>query len=142
MGKNILDFQESFALMGVQVCILIECAALSAGTGLGYGLHVWDFNFANMGALLMYMNVAGTFSVTAAIWSKTSFAVTMLRLTEGKMKWFIWYIIISMNIAMGLTALFPWIQCKPVNKAWDIFVPGQCWSPEVLVHYNIFSASK
>ncbi len=110
-------------------------------TVLGYGLHIWDFDMQNMAPLLVLVNVAGTFSVTAAIWSKTSFAITLLRITEGRIKWLIWFMIVTMNIAMGLSALFPWVSCTPVQKAWDLFVDGVCWDPKVLVHYNIFSAA-
>lgn len=108
-------------------------------TTLGYGLHIWDFNLANMPKLLVIINVAGTFSVTAAIWSKTSFGITLLQLSDGWVKKTTWFILISMNIAMGLSALFPWVSCVPVQKAWDMFVEGTCWEPEVTVRYNIFS---
>lgn len=92
-----------------------------------------------MAPLLVIMNVTGSFSVTAAIWSKTSFGITLLHLTEGWVKIVTWVIILSMNIAMGLSALFPWVNCTPVQKAWDSSLPGTCWKPEVLVHYNLFS---
>lgn len=111
-------------------------------TRLGYGLHIWDFDVVNnMAPLLLLVNMAGSFSATAAIWSKTSFAITLLRLTHGWMKWFLWFIIITMNIAMGLTALFPWVNCTPIRKSWEVFTPGECWDPTVTVNYNLFSAS-
>ena len=112
---------------------------LTAMVSLGYGGHIWDFPVENFPKLLLYINIAGTFSPTAVIWSKTSFAVTLLRVTEGKMKAFVWFLIVSGNIIMGLTPVFLWVQCKPVEKSWNPFVPGTCWAPEVLVKFNIFS---
>jgi hypothetical protein len=112
---------------------------LTACTNLGYGLHIWDFDLTNMAPLLVLINVAGTFSVTAAIWSKTSFGITLLKLSDGWAKKAVWFILVSMNIAMGLSALFPWVNCTPVQKAWDLTVVGTCWAPEVTAHYNIFS---
>jgi len=73
--------------------------------------------------------VAGTFSILAAVLSKTSFAITLLRILNGWMKGFVWFIIISVNIAMGLSALFGWVQCSPVAKVWQIDLPGSCWPP-------------
>jgi hypothetical protein len=109
-------------------------------TTLGYGLHIWDFDVLDkMPRLLTPINAAGTFSVTAAIWSKTSFGITLLHLTDGWANKATWFIIITMNIAMGLSALFPWVNCTPVHKAWDMFAEGSCWDPTVMVHYNIFS---
>lgn len=95
----------------------------------------------NMGHLLLTINVAGSFSVTAAIWSKTSFTFTLLRLTDGWVKKLVWFIIISMNIAMGLSSLLPWVTYTPIQKSWDLSVKGKCRDPAVLVHYNIFSAA-
>ena len=92
--------------------------------------------------LVKVINAAGTFSIVSAIWSKTSFALTLLRLTDGRFKLIIWVIIITMNIAMGLSALFIWVQCQPVQKSWNFLVPGTCWPPYVLVNYDIFSAGK
>jgi hypothetical protein len=126
--------------ISAQICITIESALLTAMTGLGYGKHIWDFDVLNnMAPLLPIVNVAGTFSVTAAIWSKTSFGITLLKLTEGWANKATWFIIISMNVFMGLSALFPWVNCTPVRKAWDLYAVGECWDPKVTVHYNIFS---
>ncbi|KAJ4417115.1 hypothetical protein N0V85_001997 [Neurospora sp. IMI 360204] len=133
---------DDIMLIGAWVCLGVESALLTAMTRLGYGLHIWDFDVVNnMAPLLLLVNMAGSFSATAAIWSKTSFAITLLRLTHGWMKWFLWFIIITMNIAMGLTALFPWVNCTPIRKSWEVFTAGECWDPTVTVHYNLFSAS-
>ncbi len=112
----------------------------------GYGKHTWDV-FAQYSPEVMTLGfrlvaVAGTFSITAAIWSKTSFAITLLRLTEGKWKLLLWFIIVSMNIAMGLSALFPWVSCTPIDKAWNMMEPGTCWPGYIITYYDIFSAGE
>jgi hypothetical protein len=110
---------------------------------LGYGYHALELPqelWSSVILLFRAINLAGTFSLTAAIWSKTSFAVTLLRLTEGPAKHLVWFIIVSMNIAMGLSAVFIWAQCTPIQKGWDFTVEGTCWDPTVIVRYNIFSA--
>ena len=110
---------------------------------LGYGHHIWDWPLDKLEYtvdLVKVINVAGTLSLTAAVWSKTSFAITLLRLTEGWAKTTVWFIIISMNIAMGLSALFIWVQCTPVERSWNPFINGTCWPPYVIVNYDIFSA--
>ncbi|KAK4150474.1 hypothetical protein C8A00DRAFT_46134 [Chaetomidium leptoderma] len=104
-------------VLGLRICITIESSLLTVMTGLGYGLHIWDFDvMTNMPRLLPIINTAGTFSVTAAIWSKTSFGITLLQLTDGWTKKVTWFILISMNIAMGLSALFPWVNCTPMKQ--------------------------
>ncbi len=110
-------------------------------TTLGYGLHIWDFDQNNMQAMMLPTNIAGTFLVTGSVWSKTSFGVTLLFITDGWVKKLTWFCIISMNIAMFLSALFPWVSCTPVQKAWDLATQGTCWDQRVIVDYNIFSAA-
>ena len=110
---------------------------------LGYGYHLGELPpalFPYVFDAFRAINVSGTFSLVAAIWSKTSFALTLLRLTEGRTRALVWFIMISMNIAMGLSAVFIWVQCTPVRKSWDPLIEGTCWSPTVITRYNIFSA--
>lgn len=72
----------------------------------------------------------------AAVWSKTSFALTMLRLMQNwKMKAFIWFIIVSMNLAMYLTIIFTWLRCTPPAKM------TQCIHPEPYTNYSIASGA-
>ncbi|PKS13135.1 hypothetical protein jhhlp_000477 [Lomentospora prolificans] len=134
---------DDYLLIGAWICITAESACLSYATTIGYGKYWYDWPTDVEVTIVMVklINAAGSLSLTAAIWSKTSFALTLLRLTEGKIKWLIWFIIISMNIAMGLSALFVWLQCTPLPRVWDFRVPGTCWDPNVLPNYNIFSAS-
>ncbi|KAK4233264.1 hypothetical protein C8A03DRAFT_39037 [Achaetomium macrosporum] len=129
-------------LIASWVCVLIESALLTHMTTLGYGLHFWDFPLNNIQAIMLPTNVAGTFSVTAAVWSKTSFGLTLLKITDGWIKKLTWFCIISMNIAMGLSALFPWVYCSPIQKAWDLSVQGgSCWAMSTIVSYDIFSSA-
>jgi hypothetical protein len=134
---------DDYILIGAWLCITTESCMLTYATTLGYGKHIWDipFDIVNIEKTVMAISVGGTLSLTAAIWSKTSFALTLLRLTDGWLKNFIWFCIITTNIAMGLSALFVWVTCKPLEKAWHPFMAGTCWSPDIIVKYNIFSAA-
>ena len=66
----------------------------------------------------------------------------MLRITDGKTKWFIWFIIISINITKTLSAGAAWVACTPLAKAWDPFLDGTCWDKKTVSNYNLFSAGK
>ncbi|KAK0707746.1 hypothetical protein B0H67DRAFT_321675 [Lasiosphaeris hirsuta] len=70
------------------------------------------------------------FTITAASWSKTSFAVTMLRLGSGWVKWAVWFIMVTMNIAMGLNAMMiGFTSCTPVQKSWSADIEGHLLAP-------------
>ncbi|CAK7220168.1 hypothetical protein SCUCBS95973_004067 [Sporothrix curviconia] len=108
---------------------------------LGEGQHVWDVDPAHYGTIGMLGNLTGTFSILGAVWSKTSFALTLLRLlSTPRMRWMLWLAIAGMNVAMGLNAVFLWVRCLPLVKTWDPAVSGTCWAPQVYPIYGIFAA--
>lgn len=133
---------DDWILLGSWLCITAESGLLTYATTLGYGRHIYDlpFDLGVINKTILTINVAGTLSLTAATWSKTSFGLTLLRLTEGWVRGVVWFIIVTINVAMGLSALFAWVRCSPVKKSWSPFDAGTCWEASVIVNYNIFSA--
>jgi len=109
---------------------------------LGFGKISVDVDSANIATIGLLSNVTSTFSILAAVLSKTSFAVTLLRITTGYVKVSVWFIIGVMNIAMGLNAIITWVKCNPVHKSWDQSVPGTCWDANAVMVYSIFAAGK
>jgi hypothetical protein len=108
---------------------------------LGYGHHSWDLEQATIEYLLLLSAISGTFSILGAVWSKTSFGVTLLQITEGWYNKLTWFCIVSMNIAMILSTIFLWTRCTPTRRAWDVDSEGTCWNPKVTVYYSIFSGA-
>jgi len=100
---------------------------------------MWDFPLQNLPIVIPLLAVRSTIAVTAISWSKTAFAITLLRLTEGWLRKVVWFIAISTNVALGLAALLPWLQCTPLAAAWDINIKGKCWSYKVI--YNVYVVS-
>ncbi len=107
-----------------------------------FGARNWDFEFGNFSKLVLPLLVRGTFAITSVSWSKTAFAITLLRLTDGWTKRFVWFIIASMNIVFFLSALFPWVSCTPLHAAWTFSVQDKkCWDQNVSFHMNLFSGA-
>ncbi|KAI1474592.1 hypothetical protein F4774DRAFT_400038 [Daldinia eschscholtzii] len=75
----------------------------------------------------------------ATVMSKTSFGVTLLRVTEGKMKMLVLFLTITMNLAVFLYIIFTFLKCKPEIYSW-IKGPG-CWSTAKYIHYGIFAGA-
>lgn len=108
----------------------------------GSGKHVWEVPVENFAFLGLTGNVVGTFSILAAVLSKTSFALTLIRLMKDGWRVLVWVIIATMNIAMLLNALFLWVRCSPVAKSWNPYMPGTCWREDVYPKYGMFAAGK
>lgn len=88
----------------------------------------------------LLVNISGTFAILATAWSKTSFAITLLRISTGWIRALVWCIIASMNMLLGLSALFNWIQCTPFEKSWNPTVEGTCYPMGKLIDYLMISA--
>jgi hypothetical protein len=124
-----------FMLVGSIILVTISVS-------LGLGKHSYLVPPQNFGTLGLIGNITGTFSILAATWSKTSFALTLLRLMQGRMQYVLWFIIVTINIFMGLNAVFMWVRCAPVQKTWNPFAYGTCWDPQVYPNYGMFAAGK
>ncbi|KAK0712393.1 hypothetical protein B0T26DRAFT_648687 [Lasiosphaeria miniovina] len=122
------------------VCFVIDGAMSQRAVDLGFGRYPCDIDPRNFPLIgLEGQNIGATFGMFAVVWSKTSFAITLLRLTEGKTKAFIWCIIVSMNIIFFLEALFVWVQCTPISKTWLPSTPGTCWGSHPVNVYGVFA---
>ncbi|KAK3312689.1 hypothetical protein B0H66DRAFT_643870 [Apodospora peruviana] len=108
----------------------------------GFGKHVSDLSpETNLATVSLLSSVSGSLAILAAVWSKTSFGMTLLRITGKKTKVAVWCIIVTMNLAMSVNVVTTWIQCWPVQRGWDREVPGSCWDPRVNAYYAIFAAA-
>lgn len=113
---------------------------MTVSVSLGFGRHLLDIAFSDREELLLLGSLSTTFSTLSAVLSKTSFGLTLLRLTQAgyaKTRAFIWVILVSMNILMFCDALYSWVECQPSRKHWEIFTAGTCWSPDIAVKFGI-----
>ncbi|KAH6838547.1 hypothetical protein B0I37DRAFT_387145 [Chaetomium sp. MPI-CAGE-AT-0009] len=97
----------------------------------GLGRHSYDQNIYDPPLFIVLINSRATTTLTSLAWTKTGFAVALLRLTTDRTKAFVWFIIISINVTLGFSAAVPFIQCQPLAKAWHGELPGNCWPPGV-----------
>lgn len=60
--------------------------------------------------------------------TKTSFAVTLLRVAQGWQKWLIWFLIGSMNLLLAINAITTWMAaCDRVGIDHYNAVLPACW---------------
>ncbi|KAK1585766.1 uncharacterized protein LY79DRAFT_518243 [Colletotrichum navitas] len=132
---------DDYVLIASWTCLLISVSLTSYIISLGFGKHIYVVPPVNIPKIGLTSNIIITTSITSAVWSKTSFAMSLLRIKEeGSMKYVIWAVIISMNVFMGLNALASWVQCTPIQKVWMPQMPGSCWDPRVAAYYDIFAS--
>ncbi|KAH8904155.1 hypothetical protein BR93DRAFT_946918 [Coniochaeta sp. PMI_546] len=139
--KNRGFWWDDHVLVASWLAFVVDVICVSVSISLGFGKHISAIDASHLQTTQILGNVAASASILGAVWSKTSFGVTLLRIAEGRMKPAIWFIILSMNLLMGVHALIPWIQCNPVAKTWNRDEPGSCWDPRVNIVYGILAGS-
>jgi hypothetical protein len=132
---------DDYILIVSWVALLTSTTILTYGVRYGVGLRYQDMKLENMPTQAKVSYSAGFCVILAAAWSKTSFAFTLLRITEGKMKYFVWFIIVTVNIVLGVSATLLWVSCWPTEKLFYPDLPGRCWSTKVGQNYQTFASS-
>ncbi|GAB1197797.1 hypothetical protein APSETT444_007100 [Aspergillus pseudonomiae] len=114
------------------VLLLVYTALTTRGVQMGViGKHVGDIDDPSQtpGALkLIYIGMI--ICIISCVLSKTSFAITLLRIvTSTWQRAILWFIIISMNIIMWLCAICYLLQCKPAAALWnaELMPTADCW---------------
>lgn len=122
----------------LKILLLASCAASTANARLGFGLRFYQVPLENLLTFGILSNTSGFTSIIAVACSKTSFAITLLRLSDGWMKWFIIALLVLLNTTHYISALFFWVSCNPPAKTYNVMLPGECWPTSVTVKYSLF----
>lgn len=120
-----------------QVTLMIAGALASMAVSLGLGRHMRFIPTENITKMAPIGLIMTTFIQIGAIWSKVSFALTLLRITEGFMRIVVWGAIACINIFMGLNAVFSWVGCGKATERLNI---QNCINADVVLDYGVFAA--
>ncbi|KAI0095320.1 hypothetical protein F4776DRAFT_677637 [Hypoxylon sp. NC0597] len=85
--------------------------------------------------------ITGTLFFIAAIWSKTSFALTLFRIAGPRLKIVLRIMMVSMNGITCVSVVLRWLQCHPIRLVWDSDAHGTCWNRSLILGVTIFAAS-
>lgn len=134
---------DDHALILSWVMLLAYAGTTTFCVHVGLGSHGGSSNI-QVSALQLGVVISTVFSTLGAAWSKTSFAVTLLRITrdgDRSIYWAIWCVIITMNVVLAFNAIIGFIWCDPPQAAWSLHVDAKCWDRAVVVRYTVFGAA-
>ncbi|KAK4032729.1 hypothetical protein C8A01DRAFT_20235 [Parachaetomium inaequale] len=128
---------DDYILIASWVSLIYSVVLQTVGVSYGLGRHYGDLSDEAISTMGMYSMASGFGSILATCWSKTSFAITLLRISDGSStRLFIWFIILSVNLVLGSNGVIHWVQCWPVAKTWHYYMPGSCLPADVVRNYN------
>lgn len=96
----------------------------------------------NLDILMLYGAAELTIYTIAIALSKISFGITLLRLTDGWSRLFVYFAISTLAIFAIPATIIPWVQCRPLAKTFVDFIPGECINKNPSVVYGRFQAGK
>jgi len=130
-----LWWDDNFLIAG-WIALIYSIALQTVAVHYGLGRHYDDLTDEAISEMGMFSMAAGFGTILATCWSKTSFAITLLRISDGSMRYFIWFIIIAVNLVLGSNGVIHWIQCWPVQKTWHYYMEGSCFPADIVKDYN------
>lgn len=114
----------------LQVCLGIACACLTAAVPHGLGRHAQFLDSNELSAVLLLGFISAALTITASVWSKVSFALSLLRISSsGCTEWIrrtIVGIIISLNTMLAIAVAMILMSCRPIEKTWRPEIEGTC----------------
>jgi hypothetical protein len=126
---------------------LIYTVLITRAVNLGViGKHVSAIeNPENIPEALKLVYISFTILILGCVFSKTSFAFTLLRIvTKTWMKALLWFIIVTMNAIMWLCAVSYLAQCTPTAALWNtkVAATAKCWPTNVFEIIAIVAGCK
>ncbi|KAB8274002.1 hypothetical protein BDV30DRAFT_248592 [Aspergillus minisclerotigenes] len=118
------------------VLLLVYTALTTRGVQMGViGKHVGDIDDpSKTPEALKLIYIGMIICIISCVLSKTSFAITLLRIvTRTWQKAILWFIIVSMNVIMWLCAICYLLQCKPAAALWrsELMPTADCWPTSI-----------
>ncbi|KAK7420290.1 hypothetical protein QQZ08_010490 [Neonectria magnoliae] len=123
------------------VALVIAVSINTYIVSLGFGSHKSTISDDDLRTINLNTIIVAAFGIIATTTSKTSFAITLYRIaTNHWMKYFLIFVMVSINISMNLVWIFGFAKCTPLKKVWDSEVPGSCWDRQKLLKFQLFAA--
>ena len=98
-------------------------------TDVGLGDHIDNITMEMRMEIVLYGVIAGSVFLNIAVtWSKSSFAISLLRISTDKwVRHVLWFILGSLHVIMVFNLAFSWLQCIPFAKVLNDDIEGVCY---------------
>ncbi|KAH8667113.1 hypothetical protein BX600DRAFT_436478 [Xylariales sp. PMI_506] len=123
------------------LCLVAPGALTTVAIHLGLGELMSELDKpVDFSHVIFLDQISSMLTILGALWSKTSFGVTLLRVADGWVKKSVWGAIFSLKVFMVLEVVFTFTRCVPVWKIWEPQVTGYCWPDHAVNSYATFTS--
>ncbi|CRK38356.1 hypothetical protein BN1708_007745 [Verticillium longisporum] len=128
-------------LIASWISLAISCSVLSYICSIGFGTRRATISDENLKIISLSTIMVAAFGIMATTFSKTSFAITLYRISTNQwMKYLLIFIIVTINVSMNLVWIFGLVKCTPFAKVIDGSHPGKCWDRQKLLKFQLYAA--
>ncbi|KAI0489671.1 hypothetical protein F4859DRAFT_461765 [Xylaria cf. heliscus] len=130
---------DDYILIAAWATTLIAVSFITSSIMLGFANPDAVIGAAAARQLQIHGGVQNVFFSLASDLSKTSFGFTLLRVTEGRMRQIVIFMIVTLNITYFFTIIFTFFKCQPAIYSW---LPAEtCWSLWTYIQFAIFGGA-
>ncbi|EOD44561.1 hypothetical protein GTA08_BOTSDO04664 [Neofusicoccum parvum] len=95
---------DDYILLAAWLLLTANDILISVEYATGYVADTWDDR------MHILINISSCGTLINQAWTKTAFAVTLLKLTKGYQQWILWFCMGSMNLYMVVKVIFQWAK--------------------------------
>ncbi|TLD15209.1 hypothetical protein PspLS_10784 [Pyricularia sp. CBS 133598] len=118
---------DDYVLVLAWTCQLASAVQISIMIANGFGMPGKYIDAEHSYRVGLGGLVAGTMMILATTGSKTSFILTLVRISTGQQLTVALFIAaVSMNLFHVATIVIQWTQCRPLEKTWHRIPSGSC----------------
>jgi len=108
---------------------------------MGFGHHFTVLDPTSIPTIMYWVGIGGSPTIIAVELSKSSFALTLVKLFKGsRIRWFLWFAIVTICLFMTMSFVVMYARCTPVKRNWDITIEGTCWDNDAVTAFSMFAA--
>lgn len=113
---------------------------VASNRGLGRHIEFVEETPQDVVTVALLADIGEALAILACTLGKSSFAITLMRIVVQRwILYVLWFIIITMNLANILAAIFVFAQCKDPRHNWDpTTYPSECWPAYVFTNFSLF----
>ncbi|KAI6778193.1 uncharacterized protein J7T54_000002 [Emericellopsis cladophorae] len=132
---------DDHVLIASWVFFLAAAIQLSVNIAHGFGRPGINIDPANSYQVGLGGMVVGTLVLIAPALSKTSFLLTVGKISGSKLKKALWFIAVSMNALQVVALVIQFAQCSPLEKVWNPWADGRCWGRQANLAISMTSSA-
>ena len=120
---------------------MINLGLIVKATAIGLGKHEQHLDPNDALQTIKWIFIVDPFGIIGVALPKLAVVIFLARIVGPAKRlqiWTLYFLVISLLVLSGVSAILLFAQCSPPSAAWQPTVPHTCWNPKILADYSYF----